>query len=190
MENRRAYRRNHPHLESPESKKKPNRKYRISSYGLTQEQFDRLLEALDRACVMCHTPFKERQPVWVDHDHACCPGKNRSCGKCVRGLLCLSCNISLGYSERRYAMARACRTARPPGCSPPPSINQEIPFGETAATCLDENGGPGRNPALSIQALRSVATQLTSHRSTIWQVEAGWHSVSTSASRSRSSSAA
>jgi hypothetical protein len=35
MESRRAYRRNRPHLESPGSKKKSNRKYRISSYGLT-----------------------------------------------------------------------------------------------------------------------------------------------------------
>ncbi len=31
MASRRVYRRNHPHLESPESKKKSNRKYRISS---------------------------------------------------------------------------------------------------------------------------------------------------------------
>jgi len=43
MESRRAYRRSHPHLESPESKKKSNRRYRISGYGLTQEQFDQLL---------------------------------------------------------------------------------------------------------------------------------------------------
>ena len=33
------------HPESPESRKKSNRKYRISSYGLTQELFDLLLEA-------------------------------------------------------------------------------------------------------------------------------------------------
>jgi hypothetical protein len=43
MKSRRAYRRNYPHLESPESKKKSNRRYRISGYGLTQEQFDQLL---------------------------------------------------------------------------------------------------------------------------------------------------
>jgi hypothetical protein len=56
---RRAYRRNHPHPQSPESRKKSNRKYRISSYGLTQEQFDLLLDAQQHSCGMCHQPFEE-----------------------------------------------------------------------------------------------------------------------------------
>jgi hypothetical protein len=43
MANRREYNRVHGHRESPGSRKKSNRKYRISSHGLTQEQFDRLL---------------------------------------------------------------------------------------------------------------------------------------------------
>ena len=51
------YNRDHPHRESPESRKKSNRKYRISSYGLTQELFDLLLEAQQNACGMCHEPF-------------------------------------------------------------------------------------------------------------------------------------
>jgi hypothetical protein len=34
----------------------------------------------------------------VDHDHDCCSG--RSCGRCVRGLLCTSCNTGLGQLER------------------------------------------------------------------------------------------
>jgi len=95
------------HRESAESRKKSNRKYRISSYGLTQENFDRLLDAQQHTCGMCHEPFEEGQFIHVDHDHACCRAKNRSCGKCIRGLLCHTCNIALGHIERRYAMARA-----------------------------------------------------------------------------------
>jgi len=107
MERNGLYSRDHPHRESPESRKKSNRKYRISSYGLTQESFDLLLEAQQNACGMCHQPFEERQLIHVDHDHACCRGKGRSCGACIRGLLCHSCNIALGHIERRYGMARA-----------------------------------------------------------------------------------
>ncbi len=100
------YRRNHPHRQSSESHKKSNRKARIASYGLTLDHFDRLLKAQAYACGMCHEPFKEGQRIHVDHDHACCKDKCRSCGKCVRGLLCHVCNIALGHIEHRYALAR------------------------------------------------------------------------------------
>ena len=88
MASRRASRRAHPHLESPESRKKSNRKYRIASYGLTQDDFNLLLKIQGYACGMCRELFAEGQLIHVDHDHGCCPVKNRSCGKCVRGLLC------------------------------------------------------------------------------------------------------
>jgi hypothetical protein len=93
--------------ESPELRKKHNRKYRITSYGLTLEDFARLREVQGNACAMCREPFAEGRLIHVDHDHACCLEKNRSCGKCVRGLLCHACNVALGHIERRYAMARA-----------------------------------------------------------------------------------
>ena len=106
MEGNRLYRRDHPHRGSPESRKKSNRKYRIASYGLTQELFDLLLDSQRNACGMCHQPFEKGQLIHVDHDHSCCQRKNRSCGKCIRGLLCHACNIALGHIEHRYAMAR------------------------------------------------------------------------------------
>jgi hypothetical protein len=146
MASRRVYRRNHPHVESPESKKRSNRKYRISSYGLTQEQFDQLLEAQNHACAMCHKPFAEGQLIQVDHDHACCPEKNRSCGKCVRGLLCPGCNISLGHIERRYSMARAYLDS-PRGWQ----IIARQPESERGSSCAGEQGqdrgpDPARRP--------------------------------------------
>jgi hypothetical protein len=100
MDCNRLYNRDYPHRESPESRKKSNRKYRISSYGLTQELFDLLLEAQQNACGMYHDPFEDGQLINVDHYHACCRGKNRSCGECIRGLLCHTCNIALGQDNR------------------------------------------------------------------------------------------
>lgn len=107
MEGRREYRRLHPHRQTPEAKKKSARKSRITAYGLTQEQFDWLLEVQQFACAMCEAPLRDGQLIRVDHDHACCEEKNKSCGKCVRGLLCHTCNIALGYIERRLKSAQA-----------------------------------------------------------------------------------
>jgi hypothetical protein len=80
--------------------------YQRSRYGITSQQYDGLLELQGHACAMCGEPFRENSMIFVDHDHECCPGEKRSCGKCVRGLLCLSCNTALGHIERRYQLAR------------------------------------------------------------------------------------
>lgn len=90
-------------------------KYKLFRYGLTQEEFDALLGAQGYACAMCHTAFKDGRPIFVDHDHACCPDEKRSCGKCVRGLLCLSCNTALGHIEQRYELARTYLANAPVG---------------------------------------------------------------------------
>lgn len=70
-------------------------------YGLTPEQYDELLEAQGGACALSGCPATaedQGQLLSVDHDHACCPGW-RSCGACVRGLLCWSCNALLGHAH-------------------------------------------------------------------------------------------
>jgi hypothetical protein len=67
------------------------------------------------ACAMCRELFKDGQRIVVDHDHACCDTKLRSCGKCVRGLLCHPCNIALGQIEGKAEMARAYLRKAAPG---------------------------------------------------------------------------
>jgi hypothetical protein len=61
-------------------------------YGVS---YDDMLTAQDGHCAICPTtPEQNGKALAVDHDHECCPGR-RSCGKCVRGLLCDRCNRQL-----------------------------------------------------------------------------------------------
>lgn len=76
-------------------------------FGITIDEYDSLLEKQGGVCAIC-----ERQPgeasLAVDHDHACCPGKAKSCGKCVRGLLCEDCNRGIGmFSDSIKSLRRA-----------------------------------------------------------------------------------
>lgn len=67
-------------------------------YGLTVEDYDRILEGQLGLCAnpgCSNEPTENDERFHVDHDHNCCPGK-RSCGHCIRGILCGPCNRSLG----------------------------------------------------------------------------------------------
>lgn len=71
--------------------------------GCPVEVYEALLEAQGGACAICGRPETAMLrgvvvSLAVDHDHACCPGK-RSCGRCIRGLLCNACNTGLGKFE-------------------------------------------------------------------------------------------
>lgn len=71
-------------------------------FGLTRQAFDAMLASQDYRCAICRTPDPGYQFWTVDHDHACCPpleGRTvRTCGRCVRGILCSRCNKALGYA--------------------------------------------------------------------------------------------
>ena len=72
-----------------------------SWYRITPEQFDALLAAQGGKCAIpaCGATEPGGHGTWhVDHDHACCSGK-KSCGNCVRGLLCSRCNPMLGMAR-------------------------------------------------------------------------------------------
>ena len=70
-----------------------------SVYGISLQEWEELLIAQNGKCAVCKTSIALKldgtQESSVDHDHSCCPGQN-SCGKCVRGILCLNCNWGLG----------------------------------------------------------------------------------------------
>lgn len=92
-------------VESPEVKRQRQKAWRLEQYSLTRAEFGQLLEIQKHACGMCHEPFGEASSIFIDHDHACCPAEKTSCGKCIRGLLCLSCNTTLGHIERNSQLA-------------------------------------------------------------------------------------
>lgn len=68
------------------------------AYGMSVDEYDALLAAQGGRCAVCEAPVADAadRRLHVDHDHACCPGK-KSCGKCIRGLLCKACNQGLGH---------------------------------------------------------------------------------------------
>ena len=68
--------------------------YYKSHYHLTLEKYTQMLEDQDGKCAICKQ--KTEKSLHIDHDHSCCPERGKSCGKCIRGLLCDSCNNGLG----------------------------------------------------------------------------------------------
>ena len=81
----------------------------VARYGITQDDYEQMLERQDHKCAMCgsldpcmggrHPVACERNRNFhVDHDH--------ETGK-VRGLLCSGCNQKLGVVEKYGALAAA-----------------------------------------------------------------------------------
>ena len=84
-------------LKNPEYTAYRQRNSRLHHYGITPIDFDKLLNKQNGVCAACATdkPGGSHNQWHVDHDHACCSGKE-CCGKCIRGLLCRACNQALG----------------------------------------------------------------------------------------------
>lgn len=78
--------------EFPEKNKERKLKY---YYNITLKDYNLLLQKQNNSCAICGGVNKNGKVLAVDHDHSCCPG-GRSCGDCVRGLLCNDCNLSIG----------------------------------------------------------------------------------------------
>jgi hypothetical protein len=75
---------------------------------LTESEFYHMYFLQLGRCGACEEKI-EVKDVHIDHDHSHC-GKKRSCKNCRRGLLCRSCNLSLGImreeSDRIHKLAQ------------------------------------------------------------------------------------
>lgn len=80
----------------------------LDKYGLSREDMARLRELQGDACSICGKQFGNEYLTrpQVDHDHSCCPG-DKTCGKCIRSLLCVRCNTSIGQFEDNPELLRA-----------------------------------------------------------------------------------
>jgi hypothetical protein len=89
--------------DNPEVRARWRRNYKFRRLGVTEAEYLAMLDAQGNACAMCRRPFAADERVFADHDHACCPAQvdqiAKTCGKCIRGLLCFRCNTALGYIE-------------------------------------------------------------------------------------------
>lgn len=66
------------------------------TYNINIDQYNCLLTSQNNGCALCGKSAEENgKALEVDHDHSCCPGA-KSCGDCVRQLLCSGCNRGLG----------------------------------------------------------------------------------------------
>ncbi|NHO85124.1 hypothetical protein HA073_29340 [Micromonospora sp. CMU55-4] len=87
----------------------------LARYGLTRERCQQILAEQNEGCAICGQPPGDKALV-IDHDHSCRPGR-RSCGKCVRGLLCGPCNCGVGMlREARSCSRRQSSTSLADGC--------------------------------------------------------------------------
>lgn len=82
---------------SPEEKRIKYLKGKKSRYGLSVEEYQRILDSQNGRCAICKNPPSEKRELDIDHDH--------NTGK-VRGLLCQSCNIGIGFLKDDYFLVR------------------------------------------------------------------------------------
>ncbi len=80
--------------------------HRRVTYSMTAERYEQMLADQGGLCALCKDPPGKRA-LSIDHDHRCCPGRSRSCGKCIRALLCGKCNVAIGLMRDNAELLRA-----------------------------------------------------------------------------------
>lgn len=78
------------------------RRFKLKTiYGMTEDDFQRLLKRQESVCAICHQKCRQRETLCIDHDH--------TTGK-VRGLLCQDCNHIIGLAKDSPERLRAAAT--------------------------------------------------------------------------------
>ena len=73
---------------------------RLERYGVTVDEYVSMLDSQGGVCAVCRKPPAVDGPRFsVDHDRSCCD-RLKSCGKCLRGVVCRSCANGLGAFKR------------------------------------------------------------------------------------------
>lgn len=85
-----AYYREYYKKDPERYKEKSRNQKSYKRHGITEDQYNQLISLHNGMCHLCLS----RPATVIDHDHNCC--NHRSCGKCVRGVLCTSCNTAIG----------------------------------------------------------------------------------------------
>lgn len=69
-------------------------------FNITPQQYANILELQNGGCAICGRGSSvDGKRLAIDHFHGCCQMVGGSCGECIRGLLCTSCNTMLGKYE-------------------------------------------------------------------------------------------
>jgi hypothetical protein len=72
---------------SPAKKQADRKSYLMRTYGMTLEDYERMLADQNGVCAICKEPRPEERTLHVDHDHETDE---------IRGLLCFRCNNAIG----------------------------------------------------------------------------------------------
>mgnify|MGYP001567325487 FL=1 len=83
------------------------RKYKLKyRFNITMQAYESLLKKQSGRCAGCGGLPYGAIALSVDHDHRCCPGE-KSCGKCIRGLLHSQCNFAISGAFDNPAVLRS-----------------------------------------------------------------------------------